>query len=115
MVLQRWTPAFAGELFFWEMAVKSGFVYIMANKRNGTLYLGVTSDLQLRVWQHKEGVIAGFTKKYGCKMLVWYAGFDDLQEARRRELQMKQWKRRWKIEAIEALNPDWRDLYCDLF
>jgi putative endonuclease len=94
--------------------MKSGYVYIMANKRNGTIYIGVTSDLVERVWQHREAVVPGFTKRYGCKMLVWFEAFDDLQDTRRRELQMKEWKRRWKLEAIEAMNPTWRDLYNDL-
>ena len=86
----------------------------MANKRNGTIYVGCTSDLPQRVWQHREGVIAGFTKRYGCKMLVWYEAFDDLQEARKRELQMKEWQRKWKLELIEKLNPEWNDLFDTL-
>jgi putative endonuclease len=63
-----------------------------------------------RVWEHREGVVAGFTKKYGCKTLVWYEAYDELQEARRRELQMKEWKRAWKIRLIEEKNLDWDDL-----
>ena len=94
--------------------MKAGFVYIMASGRNGTLYIGVTSDLMKRVWEHRNGVVAGFTRKYGYKSLVWYAAFDDLQEARLRELQMKKWKRLWKLSEIEQLNPDWRDLYPTL-
>ena len=94
--------------------MKQGFVYIMANKRNGTIYIGCTSDLPQRVWQHREGVIAGFTKRYGCKMLVWFEAFDDLQEARKRELQMKEWQRKWKLELIEKLNPEWNDLFDTL-
>jgi putative endonuclease len=94
--------------------MKSGSVYILTNQRNGTLYIGVTSDLHQRIWQHREGLIEGFTKKYGCKLLVWHQHFDDLQDARRREIQMKEWKRAWKIELIEAANPDWRDLYFNL-
>lgn len=86
----------------------------MANKRNGTIYVGCTSDLPQRVWQHREGVIAGFTKRYGCKMLVWFEAFDDLQEARKRELQMKEWQRKWKLELIEKLNPEWNDLFDTL-
>ena len=86
----------------------------MASGRNGTLYIGVTSDLVKRVWEHREGLVAGFTRKYGCKMLVWYEVYDDLQEARLRELQMKKWKRLWKLSTIEAMNPDWQDLYSTL-
>jgi len=94
--------------------MKSGWVYILTNKRNGTLYIGVTSNLGQRIWQHREGLIEGFTKRYGLKTLVWYHHFDDLRDARRREVQMKEWKRAWKVEAIEALNPTWRDLYPDV-
>ena len=91
--------------------MKSGFVYIMASGRNGTIYIGGTSDLLQRAWQHRNGVIDGFTRKHGCKLLVWYEVHDDLQEARLRELQMKKWKRQWKLSTIEAMNPDWADLY----
>jgi putative endonuclease len=90
--------------------MKSGCVYIMASERNGTLYIGVTSDLGKRVWEHRNGVVPGFTRKYGCKLLVWYAAYDDLQQARIRELQMKNWKRLWKLSEIERMNPDWDDL-----
>ena len=72
--------------------MKAGYVYIMASSRDGTLYVGVTSDLAKRAWEHHNGLVPGFTKRHGCKLLVWYAGFDDLQEARLRELQMKKWK-----------------------
>ena len=90
---------------------KGGFVYIMASRRNGTIYIGVTSDLPKRVWQHREGVIEGFTKKYGCKMLVWFERHDDIEGAIRREKQMKEWKRSWKLREIEKMNPDWDDLF----
>lgn len=90
---------------------KGGFVYIMASRRNGTIYIGVTSDLPKRVWQHREGVIEGFTKKYGCKMLVWFERHDDIEGAIRREKQMKEWKRSWKLREIEEMNPDWDDLF----
>ena len=83
----------------------------MASGRNGTLYIGVTSDLPRRVYQHREGLIEGFTKKYRCKLLVWYEAYDDLDAARLRELQMKKWKRAWKIELIERDNPQWKDLW----
>ena len=95
--------------------MKSGFVYIMANRKNGAIYLGVTSDLVKRVWEHREGVIGGFTKRYGCKLLVWFEVYDDLQEARLRELRMKEWNRAWKIRLIEERNLDWDDLYPTLF
>ena len=95
--------------------MKAGFVYILANRKNGTIYIGVTSDLLKRVWEHREGLVGGFTKRYGCKLLVWFEGYDDLQEARRRELQMKEWKRAWKIRLIEETNFDWIDLYPTLF
>jgi putative endonuclease len=91
--------------------VKSGFVYIMASGRNGTLYIGSTSDLPKRVWEHRNGVVPGFTRKHGCKLLIWYEAHEDLQQARLRELQMKKWKRLWKISTIQAMNPEWRDLY----
>ena len=91
--------------------MKAGYVYIMASRRNGTLYIGVTGDLVKRVWEHRNGVVPGFTRKYGCKLLVWYAAFEDLQEARLRELQMKKWKRLWKLSEIEQMNAEWQDLY----
>ncbi|MFL6758408.1 GIY-YIG nuclease family protein [Sphingomonas sp.] len=95
--------------------MKAGYVYIMASRNNGTIYIGVTSDLMKRVWEHREGVVAGFTKRYGCKLLVWYEVFDDIQQARVRELQMKEWNRKWKIKLIEETNLDWNDLYPALF
>ena len=95
--------------------MKAGFVYIMATRKNGAIYLGVTSDLVKRVWAHREGVIGGFTKRYGCKLLVWFEVYDDLQEARLRELRMKEWNRAWKIRLIEERNLDWDDLYPTLF
>ena len=94
---------------------KGGFVYIMASGHNGTLYIGVTSDLPGRVRQHKEGTADGFTKKYGCKMLVWFEQFGDIELAIQREKQMKEWKRLWKLRAIEEMNPAWDDLYEGLF
>ena len=94
--------------------LKAGYVYIMASGKNGTIYIGVTSDLVKRVWEHRNGAVEGFTKKYGCKVLVWFEAYDDLQEARWRELQMKEWKRAWKIRLIEERNLDWEDLYPEL-
>jgi putative endonuclease len=94
--------------------MKAGCVYIMASARNGTLYIGVTSDLAKRAWEHRNGVVPGFTRRYKCKLLVWYEVHDDLQQARQRELQMKKWKRLWKLSEIEQINPEWQDLYPTL-
>ena len=94
--------------------MKAGFVYMMANRKNGTIYIGVTSDLILRLHQHRAGEGNGFTRKHGCKLLVWFEQYDDLQEARRREVQMKEWKRAWKIRLIEEQNLEWNDLYATL-
>lgn len=93
---------------------KAGYVYIMANKRNGTLYIGVTSNLMRRAYEHREGLIEGFTRKYQCKLLVWYQAFDQLEAARLRERQMKEWRRAWKIREIETQNPNWDDLFLSL-
>ena len=90
---------------------EQAYVYIMANGRNGTIYLGSTNDLIRRAWEHRNGLIEGFTRKYDCKLLVWYESFGDLALARRREFQMKDWKRTWKVREIEGLNPAWEDLY----
>ncbi len=87
------------------------YVYILASARNGTLYTGVTNDLMRRVWEHREGVVPGFTKKYGVKMLVHFEEFGDIGLAIQRETRLKKWKRRWKLQLIEETNPDWRDLY----
>ena len=89
-------------------------VYIMTNKRNGTLYTGVTSNLVQRVWQHKNNLVEGFTKRYGTHTLVWYETRDTMSEAIMREKRIKEWKRTWKLEMISAFNPDWIDLYDDL-
>jgi len=86
-------------------------VYIMANKRNGTLYTGVTSNLVQRAWQHREGLLPGFTTRYGCKLLVWYERHDDMTSAIEREKQIKAGSRRKKLALIEGSDPDWRDLY----
>jgi len=96
------------------MVQRSGYVYIMASGRNGTIYIGVTSDLAQRAWQHREGLIAGFTKDYHCKLLVWYLAFEDIQDARAHELRMKKWNRAWKLREIEEMNPLWHDLYPTL-
>ena len=86
-------------------------VYIMANKRNGTFYVGVTSDLPGRAWQHREGVVDGFTKQYGCKLLVWFERYDSMERAIMREKQIKAGNRKAKLALIEGQNPTWRDLF----
>ena len=86
------------------------FVYILASKRNGTLYIGVTNNLARRVAEHKAKLVPSFTRKYGVDLLVYFEGFDSILEARTREHALKRWRRAWKIELIEKLNPDWRDL-----
>jgi putative endonuclease len=89
-------------------------VYIMASRRNGTLYVGVTSSLPQRVWQHRTGIIGGFTKLYGCKILVWYELHSTMLEAIAREKQIKGGSRKKKLVLIEAMNPSWRDLFDEL-
>jgi predicted GIY-YIG superfamily endonuclease len=91
--------------------MKQPCVYIMASRRNGTLYTGVTSDLPQRAYQHRTGIVPGFTTRYGCKSLVWYEAHDSMEEAIMREKQIKAGSRRKKLALIEALNPSWRDLY----
>jgi putative endonuclease len=86
-------------------------VYILASQRNGTLYVGVTSNLVQRIWQHKNDQAEGFTKKYGVHTLVWYEPHETMESAIAREKAVKEWKRAWKVEVIEAANPSWRDLY----
>jgi putative endonuclease len=90
------------------------YVYILAKRRNSTFYTGVTNDLIRRVWEHKEGIIKGFTWKYDVKQLVYYEVFDDIREAIRREKQIKKWTRKIKMEAIERMNPEWKDLYYEI-
>ena len=87
------------------------FVYLLASKPHGTLYVGVTSDLAGRVNEHKGELRGGFTKKYGVHMLVWFEEFGDIREAILREKRIKNWRREWKIELIEKMNPDWTDLF----
>lgn len=94
---------------------KPGYVYIMASRRNGTIYVGSTNNLIQRVWQHRNGAIPGFTRKYGCRLLAWFEAFDTIEAARQREVQMKEWHRRWKLRVIEEKNPEWNDLYASLF
>jgi putative endonuclease len=93
---------------------KQPAVYILASAERGTLYVGVTGNLKLRVWEHREGQVAGFTKKYGVKRLVWYEWFSDFPSAIQRETQIKKWNRAWKLELIENRNPEWRDLWDEL-
>ena len=93
---------------------KKGYVYILASTRNGTLYVGVTSDLAKRVEEHRQKLVHGFTKKYEISMLVYYEFFEDIRDAVIRERQIKEWKRKWKTELIQSVNPYWRDLHEDI-
>ncbi|NHN36106.1 GIY-YIG nuclease family protein [Pseudomaricurvus alcaniphilus] len=93
---------------------KQPCVYILASKRNGTLYIGVTSNLVRRIWEHKQNLIAGFTQKHQVHKLVYFELADDMYAAITREKQLKKWNRQWKIRLIETQNPEWRDLYSDL-
>ena len=94
--------------------MKRYYVYIMASARNGTLYIGITSDLARRAYEHKEGLIKGFTRKYRVHTLVYYEEHGDVHEAIAREKLVKKWRRDWKLRMIERLNPEWKDLYDDL-
>jgi putative endonuclease len=96
------------------MKQKGGWVYIMTNRPSGTLYIGVTSDLARRAYEHREGLCEGFTRKYGLKRLVWYEWHDEIEAAIQRETSMKRWYRAYKTRTIMAGNPDWRDLYEEL-
>ena len=91
--------------------MKQPCVYLLASQRNGTLYIGVTSDLIKRVWEHKQDLTEGFTRKYGVHELVWYEQHADMLTAIAREKTLKEWKRAWKLELIEKMNPEWKDLY----
>ena len=93
---------------------KNYYVYILASKQNGTLYTGITGNLAQRVYQHKKGLVEGFTKRYNLKILVHIEEYNNVHDAILREKQIKKWNRQWKIELIESHNPDWRDLYNDL-
>lgn len=94
--------------------IQQYYVYILASKRNGTLYVGITSDLQRRVYEHKQGEVEGFTKKYNIKKLVYFEQGRDAEAALDREKLPKKWDRQWKLDLIEKNNPAWRDLYDDL-
>ena len=90
---------------------KSAYTYILASRKNGTLYVGVTSNIIYRIYEHKNGLIDGFTKKYDVKLLVYFEVFDDITEAIKREKVIKGWTRKKKIDLIESINKDWKDLY----
>ena len=90
---------------------RCAYVYIMASRRNGTIYVGSTDNLPRRAWEHRKRVVAGFTKEHKCVLLVWYEQHPSLESARLRERRMKEWKRAWKLREIEGLNPEWEDLY----
>lgn len=92
----------------------AGYGYIMSNKPQGTLYVGVTSDLSRRVYEHREKLIEGFTSRYCLHCLVYYESFDDIRAALQREKNLKHWPRAWKLALIHELNPDWEDLYLRL-
>ena len=94
-----------------RMSHKQPAVYMLASKRNGTLYIGVTSDLVKRAEEHRSNAVEGFTRRYGVHSLVWYELHEDMASAIRREKRMKEWPRRWKLEFIEKANPEWQDLY----
>ena len=91
--------------------MKNPAIYILANKRNGTLYIGVTSDLIQRVWQHKQDFVPGFTRQHAVHLLVYYQQTEDMLSAITREKQIKKWNREWKVKLIEQMNPYWNDLY----
>ncbi len=94
--------------------MKSYYVYILASKKNGVLYTGITNDITRRVWEHKEGQVESFTKKYCVKTLIYYEEFESINDALYREKCIKRWKREWKIKLIESVNKEWKDLYEDL-
>ena len=94
--------------------MKQPCVYILASQRNGTLYTGVTSNLAQRVWQHKNGLVDGFTKKYAVHTLVWYEAHVTMESAITREKAIKEWQRTWKLRLIETMNPQWLDLYSEI-
>jgi len=94
--------------------MKQPCVYLLASHKNGTLYTGVTSNLVQRIWQHKNEQLDGFTKKYGVYLLVWYELHEAMESAIAREKAIKEWKRAWKLELIETVNPQWLDLYDEI-
>jgi len=94
--------------------MKQYYVYILASEKNGTLYIGVTSDLVKRIYEHKQKLIDGFTKEYNVQALVYYEQHNEIEEAILREKQMKKWNRKWKIKLIEENNPEWKDLHDEI-
>lgn len=94
--------------------MKDYYVYMMASKKNGTLYTGMTNNLIRRVYDHKNVLMEGFTKKYGVKLLVWYEHTNEVEQAIKREKNIQAWKRDWKLRLIEEFNPDWNDLYFEI-
>lgn len=96
------------------MRIREPCVYILASRRNGTLYIGVTSDLPGPVWQHRNDLVAGFTRRYRVHRLVWLESHETMESAIAREKTLKNWKRAWKLQLIEDANPYWRDMYPDL-
>ena len=94
--------------------MKDPYVYLLASQRNGTFYIGVTSNLIQRIWQHREGLAEGFTQKYGVKTLVWYEQHATMESAIAREKALKKWNRAWKLKLIEETNPQWRDLWPEI-
>ena len=94
--------------------MEGSYVYILASRRNGTLYVGSTTNLVKRIWEHKNNVIPGFTAKYQVHQLVYYETHQDIIEAAKRERRLKNWCRKWKLNIIEKLNPTWRDLYAEI-
>ena len=104
-------PLASGSIAQQSSVMRGGWVYVMTNRPNGTLYVGVTSDLARRVWEHKEGVVEGFNKRYGLKRLVLAERFEDIETALQREKNMKHWPRHWKLRVISEANPNWDDLY----
>src|SRR5437870_4272253 len=94
--------------------ILGGWVYMMTNMRNGAIYTGVTSNLIQRVWQHREGVVPGFTKRYGLKTLVYFEQHETIRGAIQREHNIKHWKGEWKVELIEKMNPEWDDLWAQI-
>jgi putative endonuclease len=94
-----------------NFSTAGGYVYILTNRPNGILYVGVTNDLVRRVFEHRSGFVEGFTKRYGLKRLVYFERFDDIRDAIQREHNIKHWSRAWKVRTIVAANPEWNDLY----